>query len=205
MSEVSKAGRRPDVIRWAITVAVLVGALAVLYVILSAVIVPNGPARLETLKRGKLEKLEITRTPSPAPTQAFKDADGKNVTIADFKGKVTIVNFWATWCAPCLVEMPTFSRLAATYAGQPVAIVAISIDKDDKDAQARAFIAKNRPLEYYRDGTMNLPFLLSPPAQGMPTTVIYDKKGVERARLSGEADWSGPEAMELVRSLLAEP
>lgn len=205
MSEVSKAGRRPDVIRWAITVAALVGVLAVLYVILSAVIVPNGPANLETLKRGKLEKLEITRTPQPPPAQAFKDADGKDVTIASFKGKVTIVNFWATWCAPCLVEMPTFSRLAATYEGQPVAVVAISIDKDDKDAQARAFMAKNRPLKYYRDGTMNLPFLMKPEAKGMPTTVIYDKKGVERARLSGEADWSGPEAMELVRSLLAEP
>ena len=205
MSEVSKAGRRPDVIRWAITVAVLVGVLAVLYVILSAVIVPNGPANLETLKRGKLVKLEVTKAPKPAPTVVFKDANGKDLTIASFKGKVTIVNFWATWCAPCLVEMPTFSRLAATYQGQPVAVVAISIDKDDKDMQARAFIAKNRPLTYYRDASGSMPFLLDPPAQGMPTTVIYDKKGVERARLSGEADWSGPEAMELVRSLLQEP
>lgn len=205
MSEVSKAGRRPDVIRWAITVAVLVGVLAVLYVILSAVIVPNGPAQLETLKRGKLVKLEITKAPQPPPSLAFKDADGKDVTIASFKGKVTIVNFWATWCAPCLLEMPTFSRLAATYEGQKVAIVAISIDKDDKDMQARALMAKNRPLAYYRDASGSMPFLLNPPAQGMPTTVIYDKKGIERARVSGEADWSGPEAMELVRSLLAEP
>lgn len=205
MSEVSGAGRRPDVLRWAITVAVLVGVLAVLYVILRAVIVPTGPANLESLKRGKLEKLEITRTPNPPPTTTFKDIDGKALTIADFKGKVTVVNFWATWCAPCLTEMPTFARLAATFDGKPVAIVPISIDKDDKELQAKVFISKNRPLAYYRDASGSMPFLLNPAAQGMPTTVIYDKKGVERARLSGEADWAGPEAMALVRSLLEEP
>ncbi|HYE47127.1 MAG TPA: TlpA disulfide reductase family protein [Caulobacter sp.] len=205
MSEVSRAGRRPDVLRWAITVAILLGALAVLYVILSAVIKPNGPANLASLKRGGLEKLEVVTAPKPQPTASFKDAGGKDVRLADFKGKVLVVNFWATWCAPCKVEMPTLSRLAATYRGQDVAVIAVSIDRDDKDGEARVFIGKNRPLDYYRDTTGSLPFLMDPPALGMPTTVVYDRKGVERARVSGEADWGSPEAMELVRALLAEP
>jgi len=205
MNEVSKAGRRPDVLRWAITVAILGGALAVLYVILSAVIKPNGPTNLPALKRGGLERLDVVTAPKPQPTMSFKDAAGKDVTLADFKGKVLIVNFWATWCAPCKVEMPTLSRLAATYAGQDVAVIAISIDKDDKDGEARFFIGKNRPLDYYRDPAGSMPFLLDPPALGMPTTVVYDRKGVERARVAGEADWASGEAIELVRVLLAEP
>jgi len=205
MSEVSGAGRRPDLLRWAMAVAVLVGALWLLYVIVSAVIKPSGGVDLNNLKRGGLTKLEVITAPKPPPTQAFTAADGKSVTLADFKGKVTVVNFWATWCAPCKIEMPTLSRLAATYNGQPVAVVTISIDKDDKAAEARAFIGANRPLEFYRDATGSLPFLMDPPALGMPTTVIYDKKGVERARLGGGADWSSPEAMELVRILLEEP
>jgi thiol-disulfide isomerase/thioredoxin len=205
MSEVSKAGRRPDVLRWAITVAILGGALAVLYVILSAVIKPNGPTNLAALKRGGLERLEVVTAPKPQPTMSFKDAAGKDVSLADFKGKVLIVNFWATWCAPCKVEMPTLSRLAATYRGQDVAVIAISIDKDDKDGEARFFIGKNRPLDYYRDPAGSMPFLLDPPALGMPTTLVYDRKGVERARVAGEADWASGEAIELVRVLLAEP
>ncbi|MBX3480229.1 MAG: TlpA family protein disulfide reductase [Caulobacter sp.] len=204
MNEVSGAGRRPDLLRWAIAVAVLAGALAVLYVILSAVIKPAGPTDLNSLKKGGLTKLEVVTAPRPAPTAPFKDADGKDLTLADFKGKVVVANFWATWCAPCKVEMPTLSRLAATYEGQPVAVVAISIDRDDKDAEARAFIAANRPLKYYRDASGALPFLLQPQAQGMPTTVIYDKQGVERARLAGGADWASPEAMDLVKVLLEE-
>jgi thiol-disulfide isomerase/thioredoxin len=204
MSEVSKAGRRPDLLRWAIAVATIIGACALLYVIASAVMKPAQPGNLNDLKKGALTKLEIPATPPPVPTAPFKDADGKTLTLADFKGKVTVVNFWATWCGPCVIEMPTLSRMAATYESQPVAVVAISIDKDDADLKARAFIAKNRPLAYYRDPTGAMPFVIQPAAGGLPTTIVYDKKGAERARLSGGADWSSPEATELIRMLLAE-
>jgi thiol-disulfide isomerase/thioredoxin len=204
MSEMSKAGRRPDVLRWLIMAAIVVGVVGVLYVIGAALIKPSAPAGLADLKKGALAKLEIPKAPPPVPTAPFQDTAGKTLTLADFKGRVVVVNFWATWCGPCVLEMPTLSRLAATYDGQPVAVVPISIDKDDAEAKARAFIAKNRPLAFYRDPAGAMPFVIQPAALGLPTTIIYDKKGVERARLSGGADWSGPEAAELVRVLLAE-
>jgi thiol-disulfide isomerase/thioredoxin len=204
MNQVSRVGERPDWLRRAIIAAFLIGVAGVLYVIAAAVIKPSGAVNLNDLRKGALAKLEIPKTPPPTPTAGFQDGDGKPLTLADFKGRVVVVNFWATWCAPCKVEMPTLSRLAATYEGQKVAVVAISIDKDDKDLDARAFIARNRPLKYYRDPSGAMPFVIEPAAMGLPTTIVYDKSGVERARLSGDADWASAEAAELVRTLMAE-
>jgi len=205
MSQGSEADRRPDLLRWALATAVILGVCGVLYVIVSAAFKPAGPADLSSLRKGDLAKLSVTVQPRPAPMTPFTDPDGKSVTLADFKGKVVVVNLWATWCAPCKVEMPTLSRLAATYQAQPVEVMAISIDKEDKLAEAKAFIGANRPLKFYSDVGMALPFAFDPRAEGFPTTIIYDKRGVERARLAGDADWASPEAIELVRMLLAEP
>jgi thiol-disulfide isomerase/thioredoxin len=204
MNQVSRGGDRPDWLRRAIIAAFLIGVAGVLYVIAAAVIKPSDGTDLNALRKGAMAKLVIPRTPPPTPTAGFQDGDGRPLTLADFKGRVVVLNFWATWCAPCKVEMPTLSRLAATYDGQKVAVVAISIDKDDKDLEARAFIARNRPLKYYRDPSGAMPFVIEPAAMGLPTTIVYDKSGVERARLSGDADWASPEAAELVRTLLAE-
>ena len=99
---------------------------------------------------------------------------------ADFKGKVVVMNLWATWCAPCKLEMPTLATLAQTHAGQPVAIVAVSIDKPEALEQAKAFIAQQAPLKFYNDPEAKLPWALTPAANGMPTTVILGKDGLER-------------------------
>ncbi len=205
MSEGSGAGRRPDVLRWALAAAVIVGVAAVLYVIVGASFKPAGPADVASFRKGALAKLTIPTDPQPAPANSFQGPDGKPVTLADFKGKVVVVNLWATWCAPCKVEMPTLSRLAATYQGQPVEVMAISIDKEDKGLEARAFIARNKPLTFYWDPAMAMPFAFNPRAEGFPTTIVYDRRGVERARLAGDADWGSPEAIALIAALLAEP
>jgi thiol-disulfide isomerase/thioredoxin len=114
------------------------------------------------------------------------------------------MNVWATWCGPCVIEMPTLAKLQAAYAGKPVEVVTISIDKPDDAAKAQAFIAKHAPLKFYHDPTMRLPFALKPAAAGMPTTVIYGPDGMERGRIAGEADWSGPDARKVVDAVLAE-
>ena len=99
---------------------------------------------------------------------------------ADFKGKVVVLNIWATWCGPCKTEMPTLAKLAQAYAGKPVEVVAISIDKPDALAEAKAFIAANAPLKLYNDPDAKLPWTLKPNADGMPTTIILGKDGLER-------------------------
>ena len=103
-----------------------------------------------------------------------------------------------------MIEMPTLARLQAEYAGKPVQVVAVSIDKPDKLDEAKAFIAAHAPLKFYNDPSSKAPFLLKPEAAGMPTTLILGKDGLERGRVSGDADWAGPEAKAVIDRVLAE-
>ncbi|MEO8115465.1 MAG: TlpA disulfide reductase family protein, partial [Phenylobacterium sp.] len=132
------------------------------------------------------------------------DAAGKPLKLADLKGKVVVLNLWATWCAPCKIEMPTLARLQAAYAGRPVAVMVVSIDKPEALAQAKAFIAAQAPLAFYNDPAAKLPWALKPAATGMPTTVIYGKDGFERGRVSGPAGWDGADAKAVIDRVLAE-
>ncbi|MBS0333729.1 MAG: TlpA family protein disulfide reductase, partial [Proteobacteria bacterium] len=93
---------------------------------------------------------------------------------------------------------------AQAYAGKPVEVVAVSIDKPEALAQAKAFIAANAPLKFYNDSTGKMPFVLKPIAAGMPTTLILGKDGLERGRISGEADWAGEGAKKVIDKVLTE-
>jgi thiol-disulfide isomerase/thioredoxin len=204
MSEVQPAKKRPDLLRWALMVAALIGAAAVLYVIGAASFKPKQAADLSEFRRASLEKLVVPPSPGPAPDIAFVGPKGESLRIADFKGQVVVMNLWATWCPPCKTEMPTLAKLQALYATQPVQVVAITVDRDKDLDEARAELAANAPLAFYRDPGYRLAFGLEPQAKGFPTTVIYDRKGRERARLSGAANWASPEARGLIERLLAE-
>ena len=204
MSEVQPAKPRPDLLQWAIRGVALIGVAAVLYVIVAASIKPRSDADLRQFARGDLVKLVVPPAPTPAPTTPFTDADGKAVTMADFKGQIVVVNLWATWCAPCRLEMPTLAKLQAAYQTQPVRVLAISVDRDADLNLAKTDIANNAPLKLYRDPRYQFAFGLKPTAAGFPTTIIFDKQGRERARLSGGADWSGKEARALIEALLRE-
>jgi len=186
----------------AIAAAVLVGAAAVLYVMGGSAFKPGaGPNSLAGLSEGAMKKLTVV-SPAPPPAAPFVDAEGKPVTLADFKGQVLVVNLWATWCAPCVAEMPTLAKLQQEFAGQPVKVVAVSVDAAESTDKAKAFIAKHAPLAFYQNPDLKLPFAFSPPAAEFPSTVIYDKTGVQRARLTGDADWSSPEAKKVIETLL---
>ena len=204
MSEVQPAKPGPDLLKWAIRGAALIGVAAVLYVIVSASIKPKSDADLRQFARGELVKLVVPAAPTAMPTAGFTDADGKAMTLADFKGRIVVVNLWATWCAPCRLEMPTLAKLQAAYQTQPVQVVAISVDRDADLNLAKADIAKNAPLKLYRDPGYKFAFAIEPKAAGFPTTIIYDRQGRERARLSGGADWNGKESRALIEALLKE-
>ena len=159
---------------------------------------------LQALAKGSVSKLQLTKTPVSAPGVAFTGPDGRPAHLSDFRGKVVVLNLWATWCAPCVKEMPTLAKLQTDYASRGVQVVALSQDREQATAQAKAFLAKHAPLTFYQDAGFAVMPALNLPAPGFPTTVIYDKSGVQRAYLQGEADWSSPEAHAVIDKVLGE-
>jgi thiol-disulfide isomerase/thioredoxin len=204
MSDRSGAKPRGGFLSWALWGAALIGVAAVLYIIVQASIKPHQETNVTEVARGEMKKLVAPAEATVAPTHTFYDAAGKPLRAADFKGKVLVLNLWATWCAPCIAEMPTLAKLATAYAGKPVAVVPVSVDTPADADKAKAFIAQHPPLAFYGDPEMKLPFALKPQASGMPTTIIYGADGLERARLSGGADWSGPDARAVIDRVLAD-
>lgn len=193
---------KAGLLKWALWGVALVGVAAVLYIIVQAMAKPGqGSADISRLAKGEMAKLTVLGS-NPAPAVQVLDAEGKPVQMAALRGKVVVVNLWATWCAPCKIEMPTLAKLAADYQGKDVVVMPISIDGDKDEAEARAFIAKNAPLKFYRDPKLAYPYALAPPTSGMPTTIIYGPDGLERARLAGEADWSSDEAKAVIDAVL---
>ena len=160
---------------------------------------------LTTYVDNELKSLVVDDAPSPAPNTPFLDAAGKPHTLAEFKGKAVIVNLWATWCAPCVQEMPTLAKLAQTSAGQPLAVVPINLDNADDAANAQGFIAKRAPLPFYSDTKYSLPFAFKPSVASLPTTLLIDPAGNVRGRVSGGADWSGPDARRVIEALEKAP
>ena len=177
------------------------GLAAALYVIPGCSSNPGAPGDLKSLAKGEMKSLAVDAQPTLAPTTPFVDAAGKTHTLAEFRGKAVVVNLWATWCAPCVQEMPTLARLAEATRGQSVAIVPISLDREDDRANAEGFIAKRPPLPFYNDAKFAIAYALQPPAQGLPTTFLVDPSGRVRARVAGGADWSGPDALRVVEAL----
>ena len=153
---------------------------------------------------GSLAGLQTPEEPEAAPEDGFLTSDGAPTALADFRGRVVVLNVWAMWCRPCRTELPTIAALDQAY-GDELAVVAVNVDRTPEEiTAAQTFLAEeNAPLAFYSDPTFELPFRL--PGRGaMPQTLIIDRQGRVRAWLAGEADWSSPEARALVDALLAE-
>lgn len=150
---------------------------------------------------GGLAKL-VPGTPAPVPATAFTDPEGSSHSLADYRGKVVLLNFWATWCAPCREEMPSLDALQAQLGGADFQVVPVASGHNPPPAITK-FLAEAK--------VANLPVLLDPRQQlaremgvmGMPVTVLIDRQGNEIARLMGGADWSSPAAQALIRQATA--
>jgi thiol-disulfide isomerase/thioredoxin len=157
----------------------------------------------ESFAHGALAKLAVLHPAPAAPTLAFRDPAGQDRTLADWRGKIVVVNLWATWCEPCKKEMPTLAALADAYRAKDVAVLAISVDKpEDRDlAQETLAQISGGKLGLYQAPSYDIAFAAA--AQGFPTTIIYGRDGKEIARLSGGADWAGAEAHGLIDMALS--
>lgn len=150
---------------------------------------------------GSLKKLTAREAPPVLPTSTFETADGRKMTLADYRGKTVVLNVWATWCPPCIKEMPSLDRLQDMRGGDDFEVITISIDRTKYEPAK--FFADNdiQNLAPYHDGSFGIPGNLQ--LRGYPTTVIYNRDGREIAILEGEAEWDSKEALALMDYLIA--
>lgn len=169
-------------------------------------VLPNlgGASDYTQFKTGSLAALEVRPDPPPQPVAPFFDESGQPTTLASSRGKVVLVNLWATWCAPCVAEMPTLAALQAKYSDSDFTVLAISVDSDENRDKAVAKLNElsKGTLSFYHDPKMAVVFPMK--ARGFPTSVLYDRNGKEIARLAGEADWNSAQAYGLVEAALGQ-
>lgn len=139
--------------------------------------------------------------PRPLAEISFADGDSRALTMADFRGRVILLNIWATWCVPCRKEMTALDRLQAKLGGDDFIILPLSIDREGVAAVKR----------FYREvGVEKLGVYVDPSGRGshslgipgVPTTLLIDREGREVARKMGEAEWDGPEMVGLVERII---
>ncbi|WP_247870928.1 TlpA disulfide reductase family protein [Azospirillum sp. TSO5] len=148
----------------------------------------------------KLEKFKGAE-PKPMPPLSFVDAEGRRVDLAEFKDRVILLNLWATWCGPCVKEMPSLDRLQAQLGGDAFQVVALSLDRGGRTAV--------EPF-YKKTGVEHLTVFLDPGSEsmkvlslrGLPTTILVDPEGRELGRVEGAVEWDSPEVVAFLRQFL---
>ena len=147
-------------------------------------------------------KLDRSHAGSAAPATEFQDPDGAPASLADFRGRPVLLNLWATWCPPCVAEMPTLDRLSPRE-GDRLQVLTVSQDLDGRD-KVEAFFAKQgyRNLETWLDPKMALMTDLK--ADTLPMTILYDARGREVWRVVGMEDWESGRAALLLREGLGK-
>lgn len=161
---------------------------------------------LEPFAKGELAALKLTTTPKAVPDLAFTDGAGQPVSLSDFKGRVLLVNLWATWCVPCRKEMPELDHLQASLGGPDFEVVAINLDTRDPD-KAQAFLKEINVsrLRFFADPQTRSFHALRAVGRGfgLPTSLLVDGQGCELGYLAGPAAWGGDDAKALVRAAVA--
>ncbi len=150
---------------------------------------------------GWMQNFEPAVRPVPLPERTFVDEDGSRIALKEFGGRLTLVNFWATWCGPCVREMPSLDRLQAGLRGEDFVVVALSEDREGwrKIAPFRDRL-KLRNLRLLHDEGST--FMFEVGVRGLPTTLLVGQDGRELGRLVGPAEWDAPEAVALIRHYL---
>ena len=146
---------------------------------------------------GWMQKFTPTATAEPVPKLGFRAKDGKELKFSDFSGKIVLVNFWATWCGPCIREMPSLQRLQKARGGDDFTVLALSQDLRGWPV-VTPFLKKNdlADLPVYVDQKTAISIGLK--IRGLPTSILLDRQGREIGRLAGHAEWDSPEALALI-------
>jgi len=182
----------------AIRLMVFIGLVACFLVIVQSCQKPKtGLDRFAVDSLKRLTKVEA----SPAqPSMEFKTFDGETMRLTDYKGQVILLNVWATWCAPCLKEMPSLSQLQNLRGGPEFQVVTISLDRTAEETANWLAEQNITNLTPWHDKNFKLNTAVKTP--GLPMSILYDRTGQEIARLPGDAQWDSPEALALIDELV---
>jgi thiol-disulfide isomerase/thioredoxin len=163
-----------------------------------------GQGPLAGLNKGAIAAFLARPRPLDLGEVSFVDGEGVAKSLSDWRGKVVLLNIWATWCVPCREEMATLDKLQAALGGNDFQVVAVNIDRGGAD-KPKNFLAETGAthLSLYTDPTGKLFSKLK--AVGMPTTLLIDREGHEIGRLVGPANWDSPDALALIKAAIAAP
>tara|TARA_B110000238_G_C16038120_1_gene400574 strand:+ start:22 stop:537 length:516 start_codon:yes stop_codon:yes gene_type:complete len=152
-----------------------------------------------TIEKPDIKNLILNKNPKIYEDVTFKDVSQKDVNIADYKGKLIILNFWATWCVPCKKEMPSLDNLQSNNDLSNLKIFPINIGQE-KISKAESFFKELniKNLDIYFDPPITLAKKFS--LRGVPTTILFDKKGKEFARIIGSIDFNDEEFIDWLKS-----
>ncbi|TWJ32540.1 TlpA disulfide reductase family protein [Geobacter argillaceus] len=173
--------------------------IALLLVMLA--VVTAGCSKGDERAKGKSSAAKVVEG-TMAPDFTARDMAGKEVKLSDLRGKVALVNFWATWCPPCREEIPSMVKLNQAMAGKPFQMLALSIDEGGKGAIEQFFAKSGQTLPAYLDGEQKVAGLYG--TTGVPETFVVDKKGVIRKKIIGGMDWSAPEVIDYLNGLAGQ-
>jgi thiol-disulfide isomerase/thioredoxin len=162
-------------------------------------------AALDPLVTGEVAAFQLARQPQNLSDLAFAGAEGEPMALAAFKGKVLLVNLWATWCGPCRQEMPALDRVEAALGGDDFAVVPVSIDTGERARPAEFLVSvgvKNLPL--YTDPTTEIFESLKQRglALGLPVTLLIGRDGCHIGHMNGPAAWDSDEGRALIEAAI---
>src|SRR5215831_10064342 len=156
----------------------------------------------KALITGSMARFKLTRPPKPMPDLEFLDADNKPLRFADFTGQARLINLWATWCAPCVKEMPSLDRLQEAMPRDRFIVLPISVDGPSK-AKVKPFYKEQNLLDlhiYFENKERKAMSVLG--VSVLPTSILVDPAGRELGRLEGDADWDTLEGFALMRAAM---
>ena len=155
------------------------------------------------LREGDMRKLIIHEEPRPLSATIIKDEDGNDFDLKSLQGKTVLLNFWATWCAPCRAEMPSLDALNAELGGEDFEVVTVSSGRNPPVAVDAFFKEANiKTLPKYADPTTK--FSRASAVLGLPVTILLDENGHEIARLQGEAEWNDENAKAILTQVIGK-
>jgi thiol-disulfide isomerase/thioredoxin len=176
-------------------------AAALVFLLVSPALGAADEREADVPDRTKLGEFVPSSQPYPAPAIPLADTSGQSVELADLRGKLVLVNLWATWCEPCLREMPSLERLQSRL-GDRIAVLAVSEDRGG-DKSVAPFIAKLglKSVKIYIDPKSEVGQALG--VRGLPTSFVIDREGKVRGRVEGAAEWDSPKILGVLEPLLS--